>query len=73
VITNSSYLILHWSNKDKTGPVIDYVERFREIKNRCYSFVISEKDMADLVLNSLRPYLKEKFEGFDFLTVSISG
>jgi len=49
--------------------VTDYVKRFRDTKNRCYSLVISEKDMADLVLNGLRSHLKDKLEGFDFLTI----
>ena len=34
--------------------VADYVKRFRDTKNRCYSLVITERDMADLVLNGDR-------------------
>ena len=32
--------------------------------------MISEKDLADLAFNSLRSYLKEKLEGFDYHTVN---
>jgi hypothetical protein len=46
----------------------DYIKRFRDTKNRCYSSFITEKNMADFVLNGLRSHLKEKLEGFDFLT-----
>ena len=31
---------------------------------------ISEKDLADLVFNGLRSYLKEKLEGFEYHTVN---
>ena len=39
-------------------------------KNRCYGLVISEKDLAELALNGLRSHIKEKFEGYEFLTIS---
>ena len=50
--------------------VTDYVKRFRDTKNRCYSLVITERDMADLVLNGLRTHLKEKIEGYEILRVN---
>ena len=49
--------------------VSDYVKRFRNTRNRCYSLVITERDMADLVFNGLRSYLKERLEGHEFLSV----
>ena len=48
----------------------DYFKRFKEIKNRCFSLTISEKDLADLAFNGLRSYLKEKLEGFEYHTVN---
>ena len=48
---------------------LDYVRRFRNTRSRCYSLVITERDMADLVLNGLRSHLKEKLEGYEFLSV----
>ena len=39
-------------------------------KNRCYSLVISEKDLAELALNGLRSHIKEKLEGYEFLTIN---
>ena len=50
--------------------ITDYVKRFRDTKNRCYSLVITERDMADLVLNGLRTHLKENIEGYEFLSVN---
>ena len=48
----------------------DYFKRFKEIKNRCFSLMISEKDLADLAFNGLRSYLKEKLKGFEYHTVN---
>ena len=31
---------------------------------------LSEKDLTDLAYNDLRTYLKEKIEGFDFITIN---
>ena len=50
--------------------VADYVKRFRDTKNRCYSLVIMERDMAGLVLNGLRTHIRERIEGYEFLNVS---
>src|SRR6185312_10147868 len=50
--------------------VLDYFQRFKALKNRCFNSSLSEKDLADLAFNGLRSYLKEKLEGFDFITVN---
>ena len=50
--------------------VVEYIRRFRDTKNRCYSLVISEKDLAELALNGLRTHIKERLEGYEFLTVN---
>ena len=50
--------------------VAEYIGRFRDTKNRCYSLVISEKDLAELALNGLRTHIKERLEGYEFLTVN---
>ncbi|MBE1615956.1 hypothetical protein IDF54_13930, partial [Flavobacterium sp. SaA2.13] len=42
----------------------------RDTKNRCYSLVISKKDLAELCLNGLRSHIKEKLEGYEFLTIN---
>jgi hypothetical protein len=55
--------------KKQDESVTDYVKRFRETKNHGNSSVISENDMAELVLSGLWLYLKENLKGFDFLTV----
>ena len=55
-------------NRDES--VLDYFQRFKALKNRCFNLSLSKKDLADLTFNGLRSYLKEKLEGFDFITVN---
>ena len=50
-------------NRDES--VLDYFQRFKALKNRCFNSSLSEKDLADLAFNGLCSYLKEKLEGFD--------
>ena len=50
--------------------VAEYIRRFRHTKARCYSFVISEKDLAELALNGFRTHIKERLEGYEFLTIN---
>jgi hypothetical protein len=55
-----SYLTLVKQQHDES--VIDYTKRFRDIKTRCFSLTISNKNLADLAFNGLRSYVKEKLE-----------
>ena len=32
--------------------------------------MISERDLADLVLSGLKTYIREKLEGYEFLTIN---
>ena len=43
--------------------ISDYFKRFKEIKNRCFSLSIFDKDSIDIALGGLHSYLKEKLEG----------
>jgi hypothetical protein len=49
---------------------LEYLKRFRGIRNRCYNLTIGEKDLADLAFVGLASYLKEKMEGREFLDVN---
>jgi hypothetical protein len=51
-------------------PVVDYIKRFRDTKNWCFSLTISDKDLVDFVFNGLRSYAKEKLEGHLFTLVN---
>ena len=50
--------------------VAEYIRRFRDTKNQCYSLVISKKDLAELALNGLRTHIKKRLEGYEFLTIN---
>ena len=50
--------------------VNDYIRRFHDTKNRCFSVNIAEKDLADLAFNGLRSHIKEILEGYNFFTVT---
>jgi hypothetical protein len=50
--------------------VTEYIKRFRETRNKCYSLTNREKDLADLALAGLSTYLREKLEGTDFVDVN---
>ena len=47
-----------------------YIRRFRDIRNRCYSLTISDRDLADLTFAGLLDFHKEKLDGQEFLDVS---
>jgi len=50
--------------------VAEYIRRFRDIKSRCYSLIISKKDLTQLALNGLRSHIKEKLEGYKFFHIN---
>ena len=61
---------LTYIRQGREESAIDYFRRFRDTKNRCFNLSISEKDLADLAFAGLRSHLKEKLEGFDFLSIN---
>jgi hypothetical protein len=50
--------------------VYDYIKRFRDVKNRCFSLTIAEKDLADIAFSGLLAHIKDKLEGHKFLDVN---
>ena len=49
--------------------VAEYIRRFRDIRNRCYSLTISDRDLADLAFAGLLDFHKEKLDGQEFLDI----
>jgi hypothetical protein len=37
--------------------VVDYIKRFRDMKTRCFSLTIYDKDLSNLAFNGLCSYL----------------
>jgi hypothetical protein len=50
--------------------VTEYIRRFRDTRNRCYSLTISDRDLADLAYSGLLDIHKEKLDGQEFLDIS---
>ena len=50
--------------------VNDYIRRFCDTKNRCFSVNTAEKDLADLAFSNLCSHIKERLEGYDFFTIT---
>ena len=44
------------------NPLLNLLEDLERQKNRCYSLVIFEKDLAELALNGLRYHIKENWK-----------
>ena len=48
----------------------DYIRGFRDIRNRCFSVNIAEKDLVDIAFSGLLAHIMDKLEGQEFLDVS---
>ncbi len=46
--------------------VQDYIQRFREMRNRCYSLALTDSQLADLAFQCLIAPIKEKFSCQEF-------
>ena len=50
--------------------ISEYIRRFRDTRNQCYSLTISDRDLADLTFAGLLDFHKEKLDGQEFLDIS---
>ena len=50
--------------------ISDYIRRFRDTKNWCFSVNIAEKDLAYLDFNGLPSHIQESLEDYDFFTAT---
>jgi hypothetical protein len=50
--------------------VSEYIRRFRDTRNRCYSLTISNRDLADLAFSGLLDFHKKKLDEQEFLDVN---
>jgi hypothetical protein len=50
--------------------VSDYVQRFRDVRSRCYSLRLTDSQIADLAFQGLLSPIKEKFSSQDFDSLS---
>jgi hypothetical protein len=43
-----------------------FIQRFREVKNKCYSLVLSDQQLADVAFQGLLPHIREKYASQEF-------
>ena len=43
-----------------------FIQRFRDVKNRCYSLVLSDQQLANAAFNGVLPHIKEKYASQKF-------
>ena len=41
--------------------VATFIQRFRDVKNRCFSLVLSDQQLAEVAFQGLLPHIKEKY------------
>ena len=41
----------------------EFIQRFREVRSRCYSLNLSDGQLAGLALQGMSPLIREKFKG----------
>jgi hypothetical protein len=50
--------------------VAGFVQRFREVRNKCYSLNLGDKQLAEFAFQGLLPTLREKYASHDFESLS---
>ena len=50
--------------------VAAFIQRFRDVKNRCFSLVLSDQQLAEVALQGLLPHIKEKYASQEFYSIS---
>ena len=51
-------------------PVTDYIQRFRDVRSRCYSLSLSDRQLAELAFQGLFPHIRERFSSQEFESLS---
>jgi len=47
-----------------------FVQRLRDVKNKCYSLVLDDRQLADLAFQGLLPHIKDKYASQEFISLS---
>nr|AAX96273.1 retrotransposon protein, putative, unclassified [Oryza sativa Japonica Group]ABA93376.1 retrotransposon protein, putative, unclassified [Oryza sativa Japonica Group] len=51
-------------------PVHEYIQRFREMRNKCFSLSLTDAQLADLAFQGMIALIREKFSSEDFDSLS---
>jgi hypothetical protein len=52
------------------GSVASFIQRFREVKNWCFSLVLSDQQLAEVAFQGLLPHIREKYASQEFCSIS---
>ena len=74
-------VLLLWYRRDETDrfdqfeqrndeSVTAFIQRFRDVKKRCFSLVLSDQELAEVVFQGLLPHIKEKYASQEFDSIS---
>ena len=47
-----------------------FIQRFRDVKNRCFSLVLSDLQLVEVAFPGLLPHIKEKYASQEFYSIS---
>jgi len=47
-----------------------FVQRWQDVKNKCYSLVLDDRQLADLAFQGLLPHIKDKYASQEFQSLS---
>ena len=50
--------------------IVAFIQRFRDVRNRCYSLVLSDQQLAEVAFNGLLPHIKDKYASQEFESIS---
>ena len=50
--------------------VAAFIQRFRDVKNWCFSLVLSDQQLAEIAFHGLLPHIKEKYTSQEFYSIS---
>jgi len=50
--------------------VESFVQSLREVKNKCYSLVLDDRQLADLAFQGLLPHIRDKYASQEFERMS---
>jgi hypothetical protein len=57
--------------KQRNGePVPYFIQRFKDIRSRCYSLSLSDSQLAELSFQGLLPHIKKRFSSQEFDSLS---
>jgi len=70
-------VLLLWYRRDEADQfdqlktkVAAFIQRFRDVKNRCFSLVLSDQQLAEVAFQGLLPHIKEKYASQEFYSIS---